>query len=79
MKPKANTIARLQRTIEAMTTMPLRDVARLASYAKDEAGKAHLWEVVDAASEVELEANKSEVALQPSIRHLSEAITRAES
>lgn len=79
MKPEADTIARLQRTIEAMTTVPLHDVARLASYAKDEAGKAHLWEVVEAASEVELEANKNEVTLQPSIRHLSEALTRAES
>lgn len=79
MKPGIeSTVEHLERTIEEMTTASLKDVARLARYTRDEAQKAHLWEVAEAASEVELEANKTEVTLQPSIRHLSEALIRVE-
>jgi hypothetical protein len=69
--------ARLKETVDAMATVSPRDVVRLANYAKNEAGQAHFWEVVEAASVVELEASKTEVTLQPSIRHLSEALARA--
>ena len=77
MQPEIeSTIARLKQTVEAMAGASPQDVARLVGYAKSEAQKAHLYEIAEAAAEVELEAGKPEMSLVPSIRHLSEALLR---
>jgi hypothetical protein len=71
-----NIIAKLEQTVRAIASASGPDVARLAGYAKDEARKAHLHDVAETAAEVELEANKTVMSLQPSIRHLAEALSR---
>jgi len=78
MKPEIeSTIEHLKQTVEAMAGASPRDVRRLVGYAKAEALKADLHDVAEAAARVELEASKPEISLQPSIRHLTEVLSRA--
>ena len=74
-----NTIEYLDQALQMMAMAAPRDVACLASHAKGFALRNHLSEIGNAAGEVERAATGPDAKLlEKPMRHLSEAVLRAE-
>ena len=79
MKPNVRSaIERIKKAFEIMEMVAPDDLAHLASYTKNIALGNQLTDVACAAGEIEDAARRPNVKLQAPMRHLSEAISRAE-